>query len=159
MFLHVGVFYQAISTLFWFQNGPKHAVEHPGQGHLRENTFSALFRPLLISKWGISRGDFWKNPINCGHFQTHFEPILGLYRDVLVLFSGRFRGKQHHLREKNRQSMTKRQLAQVDSAPRYGHQTPVVHVLGPFGAVLGPNDMVDRVKTGITRVKGTPHVV
>ena len=30
VFPQVGVFYWATLTLFWFQNGPEHVLEHPG---------------------------------------------------------------------------------------------------------------------------------
>ena len=44
----------------------------------------------------------------------------------------------------------------------WGHRAPFGAFWGPFWGpfetVLGPNDTVDRVKTGKTRVKGTPHV-
>ena len=51
------MFYQAILTL-WFQNGPKHVFEHSGVARdtCSKTQFRPLFDPLLIPKWGISRG-------------------------------------------------------------------------------------------------------
>ena len=57
-FAHAGGSYHAMWTGLWFQSGPKHVFEHPwgGQGPLQENTFRAIFDPLLIPKLGHFKG-------------------------------------------------------------------------------------------------------
>ena len=56
--LHVGAFYQAILTLFLFQNGAKHAFGHLGGARVPggKTHLWPFFDPLLIPKWGISIG-------------------------------------------------------------------------------------------------------
>ena len=101
-----------------------------------------------------ARGSFSeRKKLNFGHFQTQLLGHLGLFWGLSTPFTG---GKQAQHDQKAAHTLPKWILSQ-GTATRLQWCSP--RAIGPhWGLFLGPNDTVDRLKTGKTRLKGIARV-